>query len=357
MVRRRAAALAACAAIALQLAACAPTRTVMRFDPHGSGELRIWPPAPTREVPRYRYLGELTGEANFVDAARGNGGARGFVAWLVGLAERDPSPTVLQRPQSGAVDEAGRIFVTDISRRAVFVFDEARGTLEVWDEAAPRTRFAAPIGVAIGPQGQVLVTDADLGRVYRLDRDGKPLGSFGAGVLKRPTGIARDPQRRLVFVADTYAHDIKVFDDEGRLLETVGVRGDGPGEFNFPTHLSFARDTLYVSDILNSRVQGLAAGGGVKLAFGRRGLYVGNLVRPKGVATDDEGNVYVVESLYDTLLVFDREGRLLMSIGGTGKDVGKFFLPAGVWVDGRNRVFVADMFNGRVVVFQFLGGS
>jgi hypothetical protein len=48
---------------------------------------------------------------------------------------------------------------------------------------------------------------------------------------------------------------------------------------------------------------------------------------------------------------------LLLTIGGTGKDVGKFFLPAGVWVDARNRVFVADMFNGRVVVFQFLGGS
>jgi DNA-binding beta-propeller fold protein YncE len=148
-----------------------------------------------------------------------------------------------------------------------------------------------------------------------------------------------------------------VFDDEGRLLDTLGVRGDGPGEFNFPTHISFARGMLYVSDILNSRVQGLAAGGDVKLAFGRRGLYVGNLVRPKGVATDDEGNVYVVESLYDTLLVFDRDGRLLLSIGGTGKEAGKFFLPAGVWVDGRNRVFVADMFNGRVVVFQFLGGS
>jgi hypothetical protein len=25
-------------------------------------------------------------------------------------------------------------------------------------------------------------------------------------------------------------------------------------------------------------------------------------------------------------------------------------------VDARNRVFVADMFNGRVAVFQFLGG-
>jgi hypothetical protein len=77
------------------------------------------------------------------------------------------------------------------------------------------------------------------------------------------------------------------------------------------------------------------------LGFGERGLYVGNLVRPKGVAADDEGNFYVVESMHDTLLVFDREARLLMSLTGSDNEAGHFYLPAGVWVDRRNRVFVA----------------
>jgi hypothetical protein len=36
--------------------------------------------------------------------------------------------------------------------------------------------------------------------------------------------------------------------------------------------------------------------------------------------------------------------------------VGQFFLPAGVTVDRRNRIYVDDMFNGRVVVLQYLGG-
>jgi DNA-binding beta-propeller fold protein YncE len=344
-------------ALAAALGACATGPQTMRYAPHGGLDLQIWPAPQTQEVPRYRYLGELTGQANF---AAGNGAgaqARRVLSLLVGLDERDPDPVVLQRPQSGTVDAAGRILVTDVSRRAVFVFDEARGTLTVWEDAGPQLSFEAPIGIAIGRDGEVLVADATLRRVVRLDRDGKPLGAFGERVLRRPTGIARDPARGLVFVADTHAHDIKVFDDDGRLIDTVGHRGDGPGEFNYPTHLSFARGRLYVTDNLNARIQVLFATGEVALRFGERGLFVGNLVRPKGVATDDEGNIYVVESLYDTLLVFDPEGRLLLSIGGTGSGVGKFFLPAGVWVDARNRVFVADMFNGRVVVFNFLGGS
>ena len=160
-------------------------------------------------------------------------------------------------------------------------------------------------------------------------------------------------------MADTYAHDIKVFDAAGILVRVIGQRGEGPGEFNFPTHLAFARGQLYVTDTLNSRVQVFSASGDLlgNRGFGTRGLYLGNLVRPKGVGVDSEGNIYVVESYYDSLLVFSERGEFLLPIGGTGTATGRFYLPAGVWVDARNRVFVADMFNGRVVLFQFLGGG
>jgi hypothetical protein len=67
--------------------------------------------------------------------------------------------------------------------------------------------------------------------------------------------------------------------------------------------------------------------------------------------------VYVVESYYDHMLIYNGDGQFLMPLGGTGSGTGRFFLPAGVWTDDRSRVFVADMFNGRVVVFSFMGGS
>jgi DNA-binding beta-propeller fold protein YncE len=55
--------------------------------------------------------------------------------------------------------------------------------------------------------------------------------------------------------------------------------------------------------------------------------------------------------------VFSGRGEFLLPIGGTGLPSGHFYLPAGVWVDAKNRVYVADMFNGRVVLYQFLGGG
>lgn len=353
--------LAAALVVGAVLAGCAAdgSRKVLHFGMEDVPQSRrlMWPAPP--EVPRYFFAGQLTGEANFRDEQRKAAeGVAGFLRWIAGIIAGEKEPVVLQRPAAGATDGVGRIYVTDMSRQAVFVFDPNAGELMVWDKADGLANFIAPVGIALGPEGLVLVADAELKIVARLDARGNPRASFGRGVLKRPTGVAYDPVGQRIFVADTAAHDIKVFDAKGELVKVIGRHGEGAGEFNFPTHLAFAHGELYVTDTMNSRIQVFSADGGApRLNFGTRGLSIGNLVRPKGVAVDRAGNIYVVESYYDHLLVFDRHGGFLMGIGGLGQQIGKFYLPSGVWMDRGDRIFVADMFNGRIMVFQFLGGG
>ena len=343
--------------LAITLAACTPLPTRMSLYPDGadSGVPRFWPDLP--EVPRYRYAGQLTGEQNFGPEERSRPGAgERFLRWIVGLGSGyGEMPRILVRPQSGMVDSAGRILVTDTGRKAVFVFDHVQGRLHIWTQADRGEAFADPIGVVQGAQGEILVSDAGLQRVIRLREDGSVIGSFGEGVLQRPTGIAFDAATQRIFVVDTVAHDIKVFDSTGILTGRIGERGTGPGTFNAPTHITIAGARMYVTDTLNARLQVLELDGNPVNAIGRRGLYVGNFTRPKGVTVDSDGNIYVVESYYDHLLVFDQEGSFLLPIGGTGSSVGRFYLPAGVWSDRSGRIFVADMYNGRVMIFQYLG--
>lgn len=345
-------------ALSILVGACAVSEPrVLHFGmadaPEGSR--LMWPQPP--EIPRFMYAGQLVGEANFQKTPDRAGG---FLGRLVELIFGEKPLTVLQRPQSGTVDGTGRILVTDASRQAVFVFDPLAGELLVWDKAEGLANFIAPTGITTSADGHILVADAELGIVARLDPKGNPGHAIGRGALKRPTGVAYDAAHRRIFVADTYAHDIKVFDDNGRLLKVIGRQGEGDGEFNFPTFLAFAHGELYVTDTMNSRIQVFAdSGDRWRMSFGKRGLFVGNLVRPKGVTVDSDGNIYVVESYHDHLLMFNRDGHFLMAIGGLGQTTGNFYLPAGAWADSHNRVFVADMFNGRIVIFQYLetGGT
>lgn len=343
-------------AVAL-LSGCAAAPGKFQWQQAGAPE-QVFPSPP--DPPRFRYVGELTGEANFGPAAEESGAlalGRKGLKWLVGLASRKRQPVVLQRPQRGYVDETGRVFVTDISRQAVYVFDVPAGRLHVWESAGKRLRYQTPIDIVGGDNGELLVADADLGMIIRVGADGEPVGSIGKDAITRPAGLARDPTSGEIYATDARAHDIKVFDRDGNLLRTLGKRGEAPGEFNAPTYLAFANGELYVTDTFNSRIQVLSPQGDVRRVFGRRGLFIGDLPRPKGVAIDNNGLIYVVESFYDHLLVFDAGGNLLMPIGGTGSGAGQFYLPAGVWTDRGRQVYVADMFNGRVVVFEYLGGA
>jgi hypothetical protein len=51
-----------------------------------------------------------------------------------------------------------------------------------------------------------------------------------------------------LFVSDRLAHNVRVYDRTGKLIRTIGRRGGGPGEFNYPDHVLLKNDTLLVTD-------------------------------------------------------------------------------------------------------------
>lgn len=347
--------------LSLLLGGCAgPQKLVLRLNLAQTAESRttVFPPPGDIETPRYAYIGELLGEQNFVVAEpqKENVFIRAL-KWLVGVFD-NPNLQTLQRPQSGVVDADGRILVTDVSRGGVYVFDSKAGRLDIWEFATHQRRFQSPTGIALDPQGRIFVADGELGAVYVLDSQGHGIAVIGQGKLQRPTGLVFDASARLLYVADTQAHHIVVFDPQGNLVRTIGERGGDPGSFNFPTYLALRHGKLLVTDTMNARIQVIdLEGEEPPLVVGRQGTRKGEFVRPKGVAVDSENNIYAVESYYDHLLIYNAKGEFLLPIGGTGKEIGRFFLPSGVWIDDGNRVFVADTFNGRIAIFQFLGGG
>jgi DNA-binding beta-propeller fold protein YncE len=263
---------------------------------------------------------------------------------------------MLVKPYGIAVSARGRVYVTDTAARRVFVFDPDAKTVSFVGDSGPG-KLMKPTGIAIDGSGTVFVADATLNRVFGYAPDGSYMVAIGHDdELQGPAGLAIDQARKLLYVADSSKHQIFCYSTvDGSIVRTLGKRGSGPGDFNFPTNLFVdAQGRLYVADTLNFRIQILDPDGQVLRTFGVQGDVPGTFNRPKGVAVDSEGHIYVADTSFNNFQIFDPDGTLLLFVGRGGYEPGELQLPAGLFIDGQDRIYVADQGNSRVQVFQYL---
>ncbi|MFQ5776735.1 MAG: hypothetical protein ACE5IP_01865 [Terriglobia bacterium] len=275
-----------------------------------------------------------------------------LLEWVAGPAE---TPRLL-RPYALTQDSQGRLIVADPGQRVVHIFDFERRSYRHL-RGGRREPFQSPVGVAVDAEDNIYVSDSVRARIYVFNQKGKFVRALGdprrGASFRRPTGLAIDPDRRLLYLTDTLRHQVLVLDLGGALLQAIGHRGTGAGEFNFPTGLTLAGGNLFVVDAMNFRIQVLTPEGRYLRSFGRLGNRTGTFNRIKGIAADSEGHLYVVDALFETVQVFDPEGRLLYYFGSTGRSKGQFVLPAGIYIDPRNHIFIADSYNRRVQEFRY----
>jgi DNA-binding beta-propeller fold protein YncE len=256
------------------------------------------------------------------------------------------------------VSSGGIVYVADPGARGVHRFDSAAGdyTLITAADDAP---LPSPVGLARGASGEIYVADSKLAQVFVIRPGAKTAVPLRLDVkLTQPTGIAFDAASGRLHVVDTAEHRVHIFERDGSLAGSIGRRGAGDGEFNYPTYIwRTAQGRLYVTDSLNFRVQAFDARGQFVGKFGRQGDGTGDAARQKGVATDRYGHVYVVDALFHGMQIFDATGRLLLPVGERGHERGEFWLPTGIFIDqDDDTIYVADAYNQRVQVLRYIGG-
>lgn len=305
---------------------------------------RVWPLPPDQA--RVAWLHQIQEPGDVGIAPKG---LRRLFSVFSGKA-RAPH---IEEPIGIYADADGWLMVADTGLQVVHLYNlEARTYAQAFQ--IPDGRLASPVGVAYDPEtGRVFVADSIRNHIYVYDTGGTYVGYFGEG-LRRVSGLFWDAREKRLLAADTGNHRVLVFNGSGEQIQSIGTRGDGPGQFNFPTHVTVDGDgRMIVTDTLNFRVQVLSRTGEPVRQVGRLGRWLGNFSKPKGVAVNDAGQLFVVDGIFDVVQLFDGEGQLLMHFGGTGPQPGRFWLPAGIAVAG-NDIFIADTHNKRVQMFRML---
>ncbi|MBM3933313.1 MAG: hypothetical protein FJ319_03275 [SAR202 cluster bacterium] len=257
-----------------------------------------------------------------------------------------------------------------------------------------RKEFVWPVGIAVGKDGTVWVSDEGLNCVMSFSPDGiipypdsnpgkehvAMWGDRGAapGLMDGPAGIVFDKNDDL-YVVDSRNHRVQKFTREGKHLLTFGSHGTGPGQLSLPWGITIDRKgDVYVADWGNNRVQKFTADGKHLMAFGTIPESGGELDHPAGVAVDADGDVYVTDWGNKRVQIYEPNGDIIAALYGDAttlskageyiirrdpgtikayrqvKDytgMGRFQRPTGIRVDDAYRIIVTDNC-GRLQVYQ-----
>lgn len=317
-------------------------------------ERYFWPPPPN--TPKIEWLKAYSSQLD-IDKSSG----QRFVTALVG----DDQPISLIKPiEVKSVPELERIYVSDLGRSAVLVFDNGQHELrqlETPDGVAPLNH---PLSIVVDRQNTIYVLERRSASIYVFDSDEKfqRLIKLKPLSISNPVTMAIDRNSERLYVADAASRTVVGLGLDGRFINKIGSGGEGSGQFNLPVSVAVnSRGQLIIADAFGANVQIFDADGKYLRTFGQRGDSSGDFQLIKSVAVDSEDNIYVVDGRMHNISIFNQQGQLLLVLGGyyavslSGKLApGGFSVPIGMDIDSSDKIYVVDQLNARVQVFQYL---
>jgi hypothetical protein len=205
-------------------------------------------------------------------------------------------------------DAQKRVWIVDDHTHAIYIFSndgkqhlQTIGTPNV--PGADGTHFNRPTFMAWLPDGTFYVADGYNGtRVAKFDASGKFLLDFGMpgdpgketrpGYMNNVHGVAVDVETRRVFVNDRDNNRIQIFDENGKYLSEwkITVR---PSSLHY---VVIGDDRKLVTFDRNThKMLKYELDGRLIYSWGTLGDFPGTLWGVHGMATDQEGNLYVAE--------------------------------------------------------------
>ena len=161
-----------------------------------------------------------------------------------------------------------------------------------------------PVALAVA-RDRIYVADEKKSALLILGWDGKAVKTVAEkGLLTSPRGVALSPDGE-VLVADTGSSRIQVFDAYGKLLLTIGEKGSEPGQLSAPRSVAVGADgRVYVADTGNDRVQVFTREGIFLFGFGKPGKETGQFNAPTRILVDVSDHMFVLDSGNERVQVF-----------------------------------------------------
>ncbi len=283
----------------------------------------------------------------------------------------DPIVSNMNAPTAVATDNSGNIYVAESINNRLLVYSQGG------DYHTTLLGLRTPICVFVDSAGLVYIGNKLDRNVQVFDQNLSPLLKLGAGngEFLQPNDIAVDRSGN-IYVADFDGDEIKVFNpvvidgsgnaSGGDLYRVIGEYGSGDGEFNKPSSIEIVErnngaiyEEIYVLDrqetlddsdqtIDGARIQVLEMDGSYIRGFSKYGMEVGEMFRPQHLAVDNEDRIYVTDTFWNLVLVYDDIGTFL---GIIYDEIYPIRTPIGLTLSNSNKLLITSLSFGKVEVY------
>lgn len=303
--------------------------TTAPVEKTGASGTVFYPALPNS--PRIQYLATFSSSKDVVAPETGLAG------FLLGEGE---DIKYIQKPYGVQIYD-GKIYAVDTRGPGYAVLDLVN---QKFDFVGGRGggRMQKPINITFDTDGSKYITDTGLNRVLVFDKNEQFVRALGFEGQFSPTDTAIADEK--LFVVDIKEHEIEVLNKyNGALLYKIGEPGSGQDQIYHPTNIKVGPDNhLYITDTSNFRVQKFTQDGVYVRSFGSIGVNIGQFARPKGIALDRSGNLFVIDAAFENVQIVDPEGNLLMFFTGAGNYPDNINLPVDLEIDYDN----VELFQG-----------
>ncbi len=234
----------------------------------------------------------------------------------------------------------------------------------------PSEQLTRPASVAIAGDGTILVPDLkESAQVVRFNPDGTPDGSFTGGAdedkILFPTGIGVGPDESVYIIQGTHENIMKLSPDGSENEFTLAVVKPSSIAATEDKLVVGAKEGFAIIDPDGTPIKVVGTGGSADDQFDT----------VSGVAIDDDGNIYVVDTYNNRISKYDPQGeqRLWMvrtgnpgnesaNEGGGSMEIetdaeAAMQTPGAAVIDGNGRLVVIDMLDFSLNVFDSEDGA
>ena len=287
--------------------------------------LVIFPPPP--DTTRIQFLTHFSSSGDLL------GKKGGFHRFLFG----EEAPLNIIKPYGVTVHKE-KVYICDTGLGGLAILDLSDEEFEYFIPGG-KGELKLPVNCCVDERGYLFIADANRRQVVVFDNEHNFLHAFGEKEGFKPTDVEADQGK--IWVANVEDHAVYVYSaDDYTLKGKIAELDDGEeGFIRQSTNIAVHNNTLYVSDFGDFNVKEYSTKGEYLGVVGGYGSVPGRFTRPKGIALDREGNLYVVDAAFENVQIFNSGGDLLMHFGGAYKGDGAMWLPAAVEISYDNLSF------------------